>query len=250
VAADPAAPAWLSVSPANGVGNAATLTVAVDGLGLTPGVYQKDITVTAVGANTPRTVPVSFTVVAPPVIAVSPSSLSFTVQDGKNPAAQTLTLSNTGGGTMNWSATADPAAPAWLNVSPANGVGNAATLTVAVDGLSLTSGVYQKNITVTAAGANTPRTVPVSLTVCSYSLDKTSKSFSKSGGNGSTKVTSSTSTCGWTAAGNVAWITITSSSSGIGNATVAYTVSKNNTGQSRTGTITVAGKTFTVTQSK
>ena len=41
----------------------------------------------------------------PPAIGASPASLSFTAQAGaSNPTAQTLTVSNTGGGTLSWSA--------------------------------------------------------------------------------------------------------------------------------------------------
>ena len=40
-----------------------------------------------------------------PEIGTSPTSLSFTAQQGgSNPTAQTLTISNTGGGTLSWSA--------------------------------------------------------------------------------------------------------------------------------------------------
>lgn len=55
-------PAWLSVNPASGSGNA-TLTVAANNVGLLPGNYTKAITVTAPGAiNTPQTVNVSLSV--------------------------------------------------------------------------------------------------------------------------------------------------------------------------------------------
>jgi len=46
----------------------------------------------------------------------------------------------------------------------------------------------------------------------------------------------------------VGWIAITSSASGSGNGTVSYLVGGNG-GAARTGTISVAGKTVTVTQS-
>ena len=52
--------------------------------------------------------------------------------------------------------------------------------------------------------------------------------------------------CAWTATANVAWITVTSSS-GSGNGTVSYSVAAN-TGTARTGTLTIAGQTFTVNQ--
>src|SRR5205085_6300142 len=47
---------------------------------------------------------------------------------------------------------------------------------------------------------------------------------------------------------NVPWITITSGASTRGNGTVTFTVDSNS-GVLRTGTITVSGRTFTVTQS-
>jgi hypothetical protein len=54
--------------------------------------------------------------------------------------------------------------------------------------------------------------------------------------------------CAWTAQSNVAWLTITAGTSGTGNGTVSYTVAANNTPDPRTGTLTIAGRTFTVTQ--
>ena len=45
------------------------------------------------------------------------------------------------------------------------------------------------------------------------------------------------------------WITITSAASDIGNGTVKWTVSQNTGSGPRTGTMTIAGQTFTVTQS-
>lgn len=50
-----------------------------------------------------------------------------------------------------------------------------------------------------------------------------------------------------TATSNQSWITITSGSSGSGNGTVGYSVSSNSSTNSRTGTITIAGKTFVIT---
>jgi predicted secreted protein len=55
------------------------------------------------------------------------------------------------------------------------------------------------------------------------------------------------SSCSWTAVSNNGWIIITSGSSGTGNGTVVYRVTKNN-GGARTGTMTIAGQTFTVYQ--
>jgi hypothetical protein len=54
--------------------------------------------------------------------------------------------------------------------------------------------------------------------------------------------------CNWTATSNVSWITITSGSSGSGSGTVNYSVAANTSASARTGTLTIAGQTFTVTQ--
>jgi len=54
--------------------------------------------------------------------------------------------------------------------------------------------------------------------------------------------------CTWTAISNDGWITVTSAT-GAGIGQVNYTVAANSTGVDRTGTMTVAGKTVTFTQS-
>ncbi|MBF8277471.1 MAG: hypothetical protein HW390_2544 [Candidatus Brocadiaceae bacterium] len=83
---------------------------------------------------------------------------------------------------------------------------------------------------------------------CTYSISPTSQSFSSSGGDGSVGVTASSSCCSWTAVSNAAWIAVTSGGSGAGDGTVAYSVLANTGTSARTGTMTIAGKTFTATQ--
>jgi hypothetical protein len=81
---------------------------------------------------------------------------------------------------------------------------------------------------------------------CTYSISPTSASVGASGGGGTVSVTTQAG-CSWTASSNASWITITSGASGSGNGTVAYSVAAN-TGAARTGTLTIAGQTFTVNQ--
>jgi len=69
----------------------------------------------------------------------------------------------------------------------------------------------------------------------------------KQGGTGSVAVNASAASCAWTAASNVPWVTVTAGASGSGNGTVNFTVA-DNPGGDRTGTLTIAGQTFTVTQ--
>ncbi|MBI5374605.1 MAG: hypothetical protein HZA77_04160 [Candidatus Schekmanbacteria bacterium] len=82
---------------------------------------------------------------------------------------------------------------------------------------------------------------------CTYSIDPASISLSALSSSGNVKVTAGNG-CAWTAISNDSWITITSGSSGTGNGTVKYTVDTNSSNNGRSGTMTIAGYTFTITQ--
>jgi uncharacterized protein (TIGR03437 family) len=82
---------------------------------------------------------------------------------------------------------------------------------------------------------------------CSYTLSGNTNSFNGSGGAGSITVTA-TQGCAWSAVTTFPWIHINSSGlSGTGSGTVGYTVDAN-TGAARSGTVTIAGQSFTITQ--
>ncbi|MCC6368193.1 MAG: S-layer homology domain-containing protein [Bryobacterales bacterium] len=81
---------------------------------------------------------------------------------------------------------------------------------------------------------------------CTYSLSPSSATFAATAGSGSVGVTAG-STCNWTASTATAWITVTGGAGGTGNGTVNYSVTAN-TGAARSGSITIAGQTFTVNQ--
>ena len=128
---------WLSLSPASGTGTG-TVTVSVTTGTFTAGSYSGTVMLSATGASS-VIVPVTFTVTTaplPPAIGASPASVSFTAQAGANPAAQTLSISNTGGGTLSWNASDNAA---WLTLSPASGTGNG-PITLTVTTGSLTAG--------------------------------------------------------------------------------------------------------------
>jgi hypothetical protein len=84
-------------------------------------------------------------------------------------------------------------------------------------------------------------------TSCSFSIDPSSQGFAATGGAGSVDVMAGPG-CNWTATSNASFITITSSASGSGNGTINYSVTQNTSTSQRTGTMTIAGQTFTVTQ--
>ena len=83
---------------------------------------------------------------------------------------------------------------------------------------------------------------------CSFTLDSTNASFDAAGGSGSVTVSVSGSDCAWTATSDSDFITITSGGGSGGNGTVNYTVAANTNSFPLTGTMTIAGRTFTVTQ--
>ena len=85
---------------------------------------------------------------------------------------------------------------------------------------------------------------------CTYSINPTRATFGASANGGTVAVTSSAG-CAWMAVSNASWITVTGGSSGTGTGTVTYTVAAY-TGKpkKRNGTITIAGQTFHVTQTK
>ena len=91
--------------------------------------------------------------------------------------------------------------------------------------------------------------VPFTITgtnTCSYTLSGNTNSFNGSGGTGSITVTA-TQGCAWNATTTATWIHFGSTLSGVGSGTVTYTVDANN-GAARSGAITIAGQSFTVTQ--
>ena len=88
---------------------------------------------------------------------------------------------------------------------------------------------------------------PVEPEPCAYSLSPTSGSAA-AGATSSWLSVITTAACGWTATSNVAWITISSGSSGYGDGTVRYAVAANSSGSSRSGTLTIQNQTFTVSQ--
>jgi len=113
--------------------------------------------------------------------------------------------------------------------------------------LSVTTGdadSYDVVVTGTCAPAATSNSV--TLTVNGFALSSNSQFFPTVGGSGSVNVLTADS-CSWTAVSNDGFITITGGGSGTGNGAVSFMVGSTTT--PRTGTMTIAGLTFTVDQS-
>lgn len=163
--------------------------------------------------------------------SLSPNSYSFTASGGSGITTITL-LSGCG-----WTAASNDS---WIVLTSSDtGTGSDIVSFETRENFDLLS----RQGTLTVAG----QTITVTQTGnCTFTISPTSKGFTSSGGTGTVNVTVSNN-CDWTAVSNVSWITITSGSSGVGSGTVGYSVAAN-TGPTRTGTATIAGKTFTVVQ--
>jgi len=115
----------------------------------------------------------------------------------------------------------------------------------------LAAGVtYEAVVSAVGPGGTTPsaRSNTFSFSVsCAPSISPTSQSLTGAGGTATTTVTVAAG-CAWSAASNNSWMTLTSGATRSGPGTVTLNVAANAAPTSRTGTVTIAGSTFTVNQ--
>ncbi len=165
--------AWLSISPSSGTvgpppapledGPAQMQTyVSVSPVGLKPGVYTGSITITASrlyqgivypATNSPQTVTVTYTVTNAdlPSVRVSTNSLALSGVAGIGaPSVSSVSVTNGGPGTLNWSAALQNAANTpWLSIATAARV-NGGDIGIAANPGSLSPGVYTGVVAVTS----------------------------------------------------------------------------------------------------
>jgi hypothetical protein len=166
--------------------------------------------------------------------SINPTSQSFAVAGGSGTVGVTTTVG------CVWTAVSNAA---WITVTGgAAGTGNG---TVSFRAAANTGAARSGTITI----AGQTFTVSEAL-LCTYTINPTSRTLGLDGGTGTVQVTAPAS-CVWTAASNDDWIKVTGGAAGSGNGTVAYTAqSAGNGGKNRSGTVTIATQTFTVTESK
>lgn len=103
---------------------------------------------------------------SPPAITVGPSNISFSAQQGGTiSASQTLSVWNSGGGTLTWSATDNAD---WLTTNPTSGSSTEETnnITLSVNIAGMSAGSYDAVIAIAAPNAsNAPQTVAVNLSI-------------------------------------------------------------------------------------
>ncbi len=150
---------WLVIK-SSGV-TPASVKVAINPANLTPGLYLNAITV-VFSDLTLVTIPVRLTVIGPPNVTATPSTLTFTAAAGSTTAqTQNMTISSAGQPvSVDFSSNV-----AWLTVTPAAAT-TPMTAQVTANAAGLAAGSYTGVITATAAGsANGTVTITVTLTV-------------------------------------------------------------------------------------
>ena len=244
-------------------------SIAVTGTGCIPGTYTTPASLTwnantncTVSFTTPQTIgglPYTFysasvnggpattanplTVnsgTGPPAINanfLTPCTYTFT------PASQSFSASGgLGSFTVNTAATCTwspvPSA-SWITIMPSGSKGTA-KVNYAI--ASTTGGARSGAISV----GGQQYAISQAAYVCSYAINVTGIGVGDSGGTQQV-VVSAPAGCSWTATSNAPWITIASGASGSGNGAVTLAIASNG-GSQRSGTATIAGQTFTVSQ--
>jgi hypothetical protein len=225
--------AWSATSQASWI----TITAGTSGTGTgsvtysvaaNPGTATRTGTLTVAGQTvtvTQQGQPCSFT--------VSPTSVSAAAAGG----AQSASVTTTAG--CGWTAASNAT---WITVTAGASGSGSGTVSYTVAG---NSSAAARTGTLTIAGQTV--TVNQAGQTCSFTVSPTSVSPTAAGGAQSATVTAPAG-CSWTAVSNTAWISVTAGGTGSGNGTVSYTVDANGSTASRTGTLTIANQTVTVTQ--
>jgi uncharacterized protein (TIGR03437 family) len=164
---------------------------------------------------------------APPQISLSSNQLQFAyTTGGATPATQSVTIANSGGGTLSWAASSNSS---WLMVTPTSGTGTGA-LIIGINMSGLSAQTYNGTISVAASGAS-PQMISVKLTVAApalaLSLSTNNATFSFTlGGSAPATQTVNVSNAGggtlsWSASPNSPWLTVSpASGSGAGTLTL------------------------------
>ena len=202
----------------------------------TPGVtYEARVAAVGPGGSTASTVSNGF-------------SFQGACTIGLNPASQPMA----GGGGSGSTGVTAPTGCAWTTVNNA------------LSWLTITGGATGNgNGTVTYTAFANPTALPRSGTLtiggqtftvnqagasCTFTVTPTAQNVLATGGTGSAGVTAIAG-CAWTAvSNNTPWLTITGGANGNGDGTVSFSAAANPNTSPRTGTLTIAGRTFTVNQ--
>jgi hypothetical protein len=209
----------LSVAPNSGAARTGLVTIA----GVTFTVFQ------SAAAGAPSTAC---------AYSVAPTTQSIGAGGG---AGTAIAVSTTAG--CMWTATNNAE---WITLLSGGGGSGPGTVTFSV---AANSGAARSgSLTIAGATATIDQAAGSAPSSCTYSLNSTEKEVGEKGDSFNVTV-STASGCSWTATSHDSWIVITEGAAGSGRGPVRIDVARND-GPARTGTLTIAGQTFTVSQKK
>jgi hypothetical protein len=191
-------PDWLSISPDSGnvsAGDKRNVTAQVDRSGLAPGELSHTVQVKSNAGDGRFTI--TMRVPEPsPSLSFSPSSFDF----GTTKTQDTLTITNKGGGTLNWQAAKGQS---WLSLSSSNGSltsGKSQSITLTVNRSGINPGSPKDTISITSNGGSGSASVSMSVPEPDPSL-----SFSPASINFGTTNTQASFTISNTGGGTLNW---------------------------------------------
>ena len=159
-------------------------------------------------------------------------------------AGGTVTIAVTAPTGCGWQATGGAG---WISITSASGSGTGSVaLRISSNGGDPRSAgllVAGSTVTVTQSSTTTPPTPPN----CVFSLDRANAAVSADGGPVTVAV-SGVPGCARTATSAAPWITVVAGANGTGSGAVTFNVASNSGAAPRSGTLTIAGLPFTVTQ--
>jgi hypothetical protein len=221
-----AAPSWVTLSTGSGPGN---------------GTFSFDVLANTSQAARTGTVTIGDTMLTINQ-AAAPAPCSYSLSPGSasvSASGTTVAFTVTAGPTCAWTATPSQS---WTSIAGGSGTGNG-TVSVTVAANTATS---TRTGTVTVPGQTFTITQAAAPAPCSYSLSPGSANAPAEGGSLSFTV-SADGTCSWTAAPGQNWLSV-SNGVGTGTRTVTVNVAANSATSTRSGNVTVEGRTFTVNQ--
>jgi len=165
---------------------------------------------------------------------LTPSVTNFPASGG----SQTVTV--TTAQQCTWNAVA--ANPSWITFPSAASGSGPGTFTFNVQA---NADAVVRNTTISAGGQTV--TISQAAATCSYSLSAAGISVPANGRSDSVAVTANAG-CNWTVTAPDSWVVVNSALTGTGNGAVLFNVLANPGANTRTSTLTIAGRTYVITQ--
>ncbi len=218
---------WLSVGTSSGTGNGTVLVTSL--ANTTSGTLNGTLTIAG------QTIPVTESGVLTCTFTVTPPSASFPIGGGN--ITLTVTASNP---SCSWTAASDQS---WAMLSSMGSTGNGSIVVTA----SPNSGTAALTATISIADQSVPLLESGTTNTCSFAVAPTVLNFPGASTGITVGIAASSSSCAWNASLVPTWVTL-NATYGYGNGSVVVTASPNTGTSVRTGNLTLAGVTLSLTQ--